>query len=312
MANQQTFKLHGVTINGRAIGGVVSCGVDIQAVEGVGPAHGEFGPSHNEAVFHRINVALATQDPNDVKALMAAAAGQIIGHLLQASDVTENQKYTMGGTGGFVIDQMSMRFALTEPATLDVSGPLKFGAGEDIDAMLVSSATATTPVPESGVTNTVPDRYLKPNTVAFAGVTIQHVQEITFSATARLAEDMADTNSGPEAIDVIEWGQPRVSINFKHSRETTTEVIDMQQKIIKIGEGTLTAVLLGMGAATNDTLTINNLRFRQGRKNFGEDYSTFTLDGVIPIISDDGLTFYDWNTTPDVGPPIVDNFVKIA
>lgn len=253
MANKQILKVHGVTANGIALGGVSAMSTPIQDIEVETPAHSAFGNEFNESIGKRILASLTTLDVNNIGALIAATPGTLIAHLLEASSAPKDSKYTIGGTGGLVLDSVTATFPVGALASMNLGGEFRWGAGQDLDAMMVLADDQTVVAP------TRPDRYVKPNTVLMGATPILHVSEITFSATARVAQDIADVNNGPETIEIIGWNAPRCQVTFKDAEETGVEAVDMQQKLIAQGQGELTAVLQGVGVG-DATLTISNVQ----------------------------------------------------
>lgn len=303
MANKQIFKLHDVAVNGVDLGGVGAMGLTIQDVAVASNAHGAFGQEHDSSIFNRLLANITTFDVDQIGAVMAATPAQVIAKNVEAGLDTDTV-YTVGGE--FIITGVTARFPVGGIASMDLSGEFRWGADDAIGDMII----VTTGV-GAAATN-VPNRYLKPGSVLFGAQALKHVQEITFSAQARTAVDMADTNNGPEALDIIEWSAPRVQITFKDA--SVTAAVDMQQTLVALGEelAGVTASLVGMGATSDKTLTILNVRFRQGIKTLGEEYGVFTVEGVIPILNDAGDIEHGWNVTDAVGPPVRGKFIEIA
>lgn len=299
--SKQTFKVHKVSVNGQSLGGVGSVTPNIQSVEVASDSNGAFGQEHVVSIFNRLLCNISTFDVDKIGAVLAATPGNVIA-MSQNAGLTTDNILTMGGSlGAYLITGATARFPVGGIASMDLSGEFRWGAGDAIEDMMVYTTAA-------GVATNVPDRYIKPGAVAFAGQTILHVQEISFSAQANTTFDMADVDNGPEALDIIGWNAPRVSITFKDA--SLAVAVHMQQTLVALGEGELTATLIGMGATSDATLTITNIRFLQGGMTFNEQYGTFTVEGSIPILSDAGTVSHDWNTT--AVPGTNENFIVIA
>lgn len=295
MAQERLHKLYAVTINGEAISGVANIATAIQGTRVPTRPDGAFGAEFVPIVGRTLNVNISHQDVDTFEALMIATPGTIIGHLTLTSDVTALGKYTIGGTGAYIIANVGLRFPYEVPCEMTMGGAFQFGSGQSIDDMVVLDET----VAAAGVPVTQAARYFRVNTVQFdptgAGAiyTVNHVREISINITAVVIEDLSDAAAGPEAMNVIAWNPPEVSMVFADGSEELASARDMAQKLIGDGEGVLTAVLTGMGVA-DKTLTINNLRFDGGAKTFDQNYAAYTASGICPWRDDANAVSYEW------------------
>lgn len=292
MANQRTFQVQGLELNGVAIGGLAT--IQFNATYGnviESASDGAIGAEDVDRAGLAIGVTISCTDVTKVNAALVAAVGNTIFWGKESGAATYH-KYTVPG---IVLTGMNLNLSKVVDATLQLTGRVRLADGaKDLDDVLALTAADA----GAAMVSTYPARLYRPNTASFdpegadPAIAPIHVESVGLSLAANVLEDFSDTDIGMTAVDIGGWRALQVTLGHRDTKAESPSHINA--KLMGAARGVLTVVLLGRAGAANKTLTANNLLWTGSTQQDRADYSEFTLAGGCGWKA--GATTYAINT----------------
>ena len=278
MANQRTFLVQGLNLNGVALGGLATIRFTAayRAVV-VSTPDGAFGAEDVDRAGLAVGVQIVCADVTQARNALTAAVGDTTFSGKESGANTWHD-YTVPG---IVLTGMNLSITKAADAQLTLDGVVRFPSGTaDLDDILtVTGGGGAAP------SLTYPVRLFRPFNAAFdagyAGSPISplHVESVQLALAAQVNEDFADADIGHTAVDIVGWQPLQVSLVHRDAQIPPGDPSHISSKLMGAARGKLTVQLKGRGGAADKTLTVENLLWTGLTQEDKADYTDFTLTG---------------------------------
>ncbi len=278
MPNQRVYdQVDGAVFNGVAIGGATQIVTTSETIVNVDAEHdGSQGVSESTSEIWRVRSTINTTDVTKMIAALISApsAGDFFGH---ESATATFEKASLKNP---VFFSAAFDANVNSHATLSLQAQCRFGDGDDLED--VESYVAGQPKPAK----THPGRLWRPLTALHGstpGIAPLHVQQLSFSVSARGGsplEDSGDGDKGTTAVDVPPFDKVPVTLVIRDTK-VKAGAEDVAGQLLKAGVADLVVTLEGVGATANQTLTLRNCKFNKKTRTSGAGWTGVSLTGHL-------------------------------
>jgi hypothetical protein len=281
MASARTLEVQGLTTNGVAVGGLGTLSFTPEYKnEAASAPEGAAGEEDYDVGGLACGVTLDCSDPKKAASILDATPGNTV-FSAHESGLTTFHLYTLTGAtkGAIVWSGMRMSAAGLNAMRLSMDGRVRFAAS-DVTLADLLAVTAGQAKP----TLTYPARLIQPHNFSFnpdAGepITLADMAGIELSlAATQVYEEWADNEGACVSVDRGPF--QRLMVTITHADATASAPSHKNAALLAAGLGTLTCDLNGAAGGTEQTLTVNNLRFRRAPQSERAGYSEFQLSGA--------------------------------
>lgn len=277
MANNRTLMVQALVTNGISVGGMSQLefnttfrGRSTSAQDDVA-----VGAEDDDASGQRTTVTCGCTDITKVMSILAATPGATTFATREANAST----FRTGSISSIIWNGMTVAITKEGHATLRLDGVLRYPNSTDsIDDLLTLSAGQSAP------TRTTPVTLLRPHNASFdpdgadPAIAPVHVESINLRMSAQTEEDYGDDDVGMTSVDRLPFGPLEGTIVHKDASLDTG--VDKAAQLLNAVKGVMTVDMRGTGGRAQQTLTINNLKFRSRREAKGPRHTMYTQDFV--------------------------------
>lgn len=279
MANKRVFLAHRLVSNGVGLGGLANIGLAASYRDIVqSGADGSIGTQDVDRAGLRLAASLECEDVTKIADLLSAAVGNTVFSGRESGAAT----YHNVTVPGIVWTGARIAARKNADATMTCDGVARFSnPAHTLANMIAVAAAAGAPIGS----DTYPARLYRPKLASFdpgaAGggdaIAPLHVESFDFSVRANVIEDYDDSAIGHEAVDIVNWEPPEISLTARDY--TAVNPSDRLAALLDAVRGTLTIDFTGRAGAADQTFTCYEVLWTGGDKRQGREYWEYTLTG---------------------------------
>lgn len=281
MANQRTYEVQGLVLNGVNIGGLAKISFSSRFKKiGAPQATGAFGAQHVNRRALGTDVTVECADVIKGPAALAAAVGNTTFSVKESG----SPNYHHRTVPGIVLHGLHIRIPKHDSASLTLLGRMRFPAGASVLADLLKITSINTMPPAA----TQPIWLYGPHGLSFDEypvgtpiVTPLHVESIDLTLAFPVLDDSADADVGETAVDLLSPDTLKLNITHRDAKNSATlPAGTISAALLGMAEGNFQVSLFSAAGGAEYGLAIENLAWTgEDEEESGPDYSIFRMSG---------------------------------